>query len=245
MDLIVLGSSGSYSSPATGPCSGYLVRSGATTVWMDCGHGTFLELQRHVQPEALDAIVISHQHADHCADLTNIHIVLHFDLGLRDMPVYAPRGVHAALGGILKVDDGTFAWDFVADGDARTIGELAFRFARTDHTVETMGIDIADPSGARLVYTADTGTGWSPAVFGAAPDLLLAEATFVHARKDWAHHLSARDAGAMGREVGARSLMLTHRAPNMPFAEWEAEGADAFGAPVLVAKPGLVHRVSE
>ena len=40
MELTVLGASGSYGS-RSGACSGYLLREGDTTIWMDCGNGTF------------------------------------------------------------------------------------------------------------------------------------------------------------------------------------------------------------
>lgn len=51
------------------PCSGYLVSGGDTRVWVDAGSGTLAELQRHVRLDDLDAIWISHMHADHSADL--------------------------------------------------------------------------------------------------------------------------------------------------------------------------------
>ena len=221
------------------------MRTPTTAIWMDCGHGTFLELQRHVRPEALDAIVISHQHADHCVDLTNIHILLHYDLGIGGLPVVAPAGVHATLGALFKADDGTFDWDIVRNGDDRALGDLTFRFSRTHHTVETLGMEIEDAQGARLVYTADTGADWSPSVFGRPADLVLSEATFTHDRKDWDQHLSALEAGTIARAAGARALMLTHRAPVMDARQWEAEGTAAFGAPVLVATSGESVVVAE
>ena len=48
MDLTVLGSSGSYGSGTAGACSGYLVEAGGTSLWLDCGNGTFPHLQQHV-----------------------------------------------------------------------------------------------------------------------------------------------------------------------------------------------------
>ena len=49
MELTVLGASGSYGAPRGGACSGYLLRDGDTTIWMDCGNGTFPLLQEHVE----------------------------------------------------------------------------------------------------------------------------------------------------------------------------------------------------
>ena len=50
----------------------------------------------------------------------------------------------------------TFAWDIVADGDERQVGDLRIRFVRTDHPVETLAVRIDHPSGS-LAYSADTG----------------------------------------------------------------------------------------
>ena len=50
MELTVLGCSGSYGAPGRVACSGYLVRDGDTAIWMDCGNGTFANLQQHVDP---------------------------------------------------------------------------------------------------------------------------------------------------------------------------------------------------
>lgn len=49
--------------------SGYLVRSDATTLLLDCGHGVFGQLRQRVAPEQLDAVFCSHLHPDHIGDL--------------------------------------------------------------------------------------------------------------------------------------------------------------------------------
>ena len=59
MELTVLGCSGSYGAPAGGACSGYLVRAGDAVIWMDCGNGTFANLQQHIDPDR------SHRGRDH------------------------------------------------------------------------------------------------------------------------------------------------------------------------------------
>ena len=65
MKLTILGTATPYPRPDN-PCSGYLVQHGITSIWMDAGTGTLAELQRHIPLDRLDAIWISHAHADHC-----------------------------------------------------------------------------------------------------------------------------------------------------------------------------------
>jgi ribonuclease BN (tRNA processing enzyme) len=239
VELTVLGCSGSYGSPAGGACSGYLVRAGDATIWMDCGNGSFANLQQHANPADLTAVVITHAHADHCVDIYGLHVMYKYGLECQDLPVYAPEGVEKTLEGIVGEWTDTFDWKLVGDGDCATIGEAQLRFARTDHPLPTVAVDI-DHAGKRLVYTADTGPGWSVDAFLPAADLVLSEATYQHDDIRAPIHLSARQAGEAARAARARRLMLTHLWPTLdPVASVE-EGSEAFGRAVTLAAPHLV-----
>ncbi|GCB50418.1 metallo-beta-lactamase family protein [Streptomyces sp. NL15-2K] len=97
LTLTVLGTASPHPQPDL-PCSGYLLRDGGAEVWVDAGFGTFAELQRHTDPARLDAIWISHLHADHSADLLAAVYGLAYGGLTPDapIPVYAPAG--CALG---------------------------------------------------------------------------------------------------------------------------------------------------
>ena len=179
MELTVLGCSGSYGAPAGGACSGYLVRAGDATIWMDCGNGTFANLQQHIDPADLTAVVITHGHADHCVDLYGLHVMFRYGLDRSGVPVYAPEGLEPVLEKLVGTFGDTFDWNIVGDGDKASIGEAALRFSRTDHPPPTMAVEIAHDA-KRLIYTADTGPEWSVDAFGAGADLVLSEATYLH-----------------------------------------------------------------
>ena len=68
MRLDVLGSSGTAPS-RDNPASGFLVSEASTTSWMDAGPGTYMALLGLIDPGDIDAVLISHMHADHCTDL--------------------------------------------------------------------------------------------------------------------------------------------------------------------------------
>ena len=68
LSITVLGCSGTYAGPG-GACSGYLVRSNDTSVWVDTGPGSLANLQQHIDLASLDAIVVSHSHPDHWGEL--------------------------------------------------------------------------------------------------------------------------------------------------------------------------------
>ncbi len=233
----MLGACGSYAGPACGACSGYLVRAGGAAIWLDCGNGSFANLQRHLAVEDLSAVVITHQHPDHCVDLYSLHVMLAYGLERRGLPVYGPEGLEQHLGTLVGGDwGGTFAWTGLADGDAVTMGEVGLRFSRTDHPPPTLAVEVT-ADGRRLVYTADTGPGWSVDAFAPRADLVLSEATFQHDGESRTWHLTARQAGAAARAAGARRLVLTHIWPGLDPAASAVEGSEAFGEDVILAAP--------
>jgi ribonuclease BN (tRNA processing enzyme) len=242
VELTVLGCSGSYGAPAGGACSGYLVRAGSSVFWLDCGNGSFTNLQQHVDPAELTAVVITHSHPDHCVDLYGLHVLNKYGLERSCLPVYAPEGVEKQLQGLVGEWSDTFDWQIVGDGDRVGIDGADLRFSRTDHPPPTVAVEIAH-GGKRLVYTSDTGPEWSCETFGRDADFVLSEATYQHDDIRAPIHLSARQAGEMARAARARHLMLTHLWPGIdPIASVE-EGSEAYGKAVVLAAPHLVTHI--
>jgi hypothetical protein len=68
MRLTVLGCAGGIPTPSN-PNTALLLRAADTAVLIDFGLGAMGALQRHLDPEDLDAVVVTHLHADHTADL--------------------------------------------------------------------------------------------------------------------------------------------------------------------------------
>lgn len=243
MELTVLGCSGSFGSPPAGACSGYLVRDAETAIWVDCGNGTLPHLLGHLSVEDLDAVVVSHVHPDHCVDLYGLHVLLSYELGMSGLPVFGPDGMEGHLGALVGGNWGSaFEWQGVGDGDEAQVGSMALRFSRTDHPVPTNAVELA-ADGRRLVYTADTGPGWSVDAFGPGADLVVSESTYLHADRPVPTHLSALQAGTAAREATAGRLMITHLWPRVPPEQALLEAADAFGDTVTLAAMHLVTHV--
>ncbi len=76
-NLKVLGCDGGYPGPG-GAGSGYLVRMAGATVCLDMGPGVLARLQMELPLSGLDAVVVSHEHPDHRADLEALAVALHF-----------------------------------------------------------------------------------------------------------------------------------------------------------------------
>lgn len=242
MELTVLGCSGSFGAPIPGACSGYLVRSGSTTVWLDCGNGTFAHLQRYVSAADLSAVVVTHMHPDHSVDLYGLHVYARYGLERSGIPLYGPAGLREAMGGLVRDWGDTFDWHEVGDGDRATVGPLGLAFSRTDHPPPTVAVEVRGDD-RRLVYTSDTGPGWSVDAFEPGADLVLSEASYHHAHRPTRLHLSAREAGEGARAARAQRLVITHLWPTLDPLRSAEEAADAFGAHVTLAAPHLVTTI--
>lgn len=242
LTLTVLGCSGTYAGP-DGACSGYLVRGGGTTVVCDLGAGTLANLQRHLPPAAVDAVVLSHEHPDHWLDLPLLRNALRYVLGAPDraLPVYGTAGTLALAEAVIGELAPTLVWHTVEDGSSATIGGLRLRWSGTDHPVETVALRV-DGGDRSLLYSADTGAGWVPGELGAGVGTFVCEASLRPEDEGQVQHLSAAQAGALAAEVGAGRLVLTHLVPGVEVAAQRAAAAAAYAGPVDVAVTGGDYR---
>jgi ribonuclease BN (tRNA processing enzyme) len=233
-----LGTCGSYPGPG-GACSGYLVRGEGTTVWVDAGNGTMANLQHHTDLPDIDAVVLSHEHPDHWADIEGFRVACAYVIGRRDVPLYAPRSLRRVLSGNVKK---VFDWHDVADSDEARIGGLGFRFSRTDHGPETLAMRI-DGGGRSLAYSADTGPRWSFTRLGPGIDAALCEATFTAPFEGASRHLSGRQAAHLAGDADVGRLLLTHFWPTLSTDEIVAEAAAEFGGTVEAAATNKEYEV--
>ncbi|HEX8803905.1 MAG TPA: MBL fold metallo-hydrolase, partial [Acidimicrobiales bacterium] len=237
--VTVLGSSGTY--PGAGEaCSGYLVRSPGATVAVDLGSGTLARLQEHVEVADLDAVVLTHEHPDHWLDLPVLRNAMRYVLGLAGLPVHGTAGTLAAALAVAGELGPTLVWSTIEAGSEVAVGDQRLRFSRTDHPVETLAVRV-DTGGRSLLLSADTGPGWDPGPAGAGVDLFVCEATLRPEDEGRAQHLSARQAGALARSLGAGRLVVTHVAPGVDDAAQGRAAAEAFGGPVDVAADGATY----
>ena len=70
-----------------GACSGYLVEEDGICLLVDCGNGVFGKLRRYRDYGAVDAVVISHLHADHFLDLVPYSYALTYAPKRQPVPI--------------------------------------------------------------------------------------------------------------------------------------------------------------
>ena len=239
LSVTVLGCSGTYAGPG-GACSGYLVRTASTSIWMDCGAGTLANVQRHVRLQDLDGIVVSHSHPDHWLELPVLANALRYGVGVPDLglPLLWTAGTAELYAAIASDPGGTLATRVIDEHSTATIGDIDLSFSRTDHPVETLAIR-AEHEGRSIVYTADTGNAWRLASLGPdlgrTIDLAIVEATLDESDVDVVQHLTASQAGRQAAEAGVATLVLTHLAPGSDPEARRSDAARAFAGPIEVA----------
>ncbi|MFF5493214.1 MBL fold metallo-hydrolase [Streptomyces aquilus] len=251
LSVTVLGTASPHPGPDT-PCSGYLVRGGGAEVWVDAGFGSFAELRRHTDPARLDAIWISHLHADHYADLTAaVYGFAYGGLTLpAPVPVYAPRDCAARLAGFFGRGDtgflsGVFDFRILRHGYAVQHGELVMTATAVEHDVEAYGLRV-EAGGRVLAYSGDTGPCDALLRLAGGADLFVCEADVdAHGEGEVDPvHLTPEEAGAGARMAGGvGKLMITHVGPTLGVEDATARAASAFGGPTCAARVGETHVV--
>ncbi|MFZ0090717.1 MAG: MBL fold metallo-hydrolase [Solirubrobacteraceae bacterium] len=262
MRVTVLGKSPAWQD-AAGACSGYLVQEDGFTVLLDCGNGVFSKLRPICDYVDVDAVVITHMHADHFLDLVPFSYALRFAPRQQPVPVGGWPGTdHPARPALYLPPRGTGIVRRVSEcwGDADLVpaaftvaefaaaqplrlGPLTLRFCEVPHYVLTHAVQVAG-SGSRFTFGADCGPNDALVGFARDTDLLMVEATLTRPEHDRVRgHLTAREAGEHGQAAGARRLVVTHYSDELDPELTRTEAAAGYGGGVELAGEGVVYTV--
>jgi ribonuclease BN (tRNA processing enzyme) len=263
--ITVLGKSPAWQD-ADGACSGYLVEEEGVSLLLDCGNGVFSKLRRFRDYVDVDAVVVSHLHADHILDLVPYASALTYAPRQQPVPVdrwpgtdnparprlLVPEGGRDALrkvcgGGGMPEDHVERAFDLheYAPEDVVEVGAMRVRFHRVPHYLPTCAVDVASGNGGgRFTYGADSAPNEELVRFADGTDLLMIDATLPRPEREGPRgHLTPAEAGEHGSRARVRRLVLTHISDELD-EEWaRAEAEKAFGGPVDVAHEGAVFTV--
>jgi ribonuclease BN (tRNA processing enzyme) len=247
MELIVLGACGTYPK-AGGACSGYLLRHEGFTLWMDAGHGTLSELQKHVPVTEVDAIFLSHAHPDHFVDVYPFFysLFVHPDRPNQKVPIYGPKMVKERMGRLLTRRDGKEDFDSVLPwktfewGNIEEVGPLRLTAFEAAHSCTNVCLRV-EADGSVLCYTGDTGMHPALEKGAAGADLFLCEATWLEDEMSIPEpiHLRAREAGEIATRAGAEKLLLTHVWPHNDMTKVAEQAAAEYSGPLEIVDSGM------
>lgn len=254
--LTVLGCSGSVPGPGT-EASGYLLEAGDVRLVLDLGHGTLARLQAIRDSFDITAVLLSHLHPDHCADLTALVTVRRFfpnppfDPFERRLPVYAPAEAPSRFAALHAPSERDRLDTDLSDVfDFRPLGPSTFQIDGVEVTVAPMA-HICEAYGFRitfdgrsLVYTGDTARCTELDRLATDADVLLAEASWENQGSYPANlHMTGKEAGQLAREANVSRLLLTHI---LPWTDKDAvfnDASEAFAGPVTVVEQGDVFQI--
>jgi ribonuclease BN (tRNA processing enzyme) len=253
VELTVLGKSPAMPD-ADGANSGYLLRHQGYTLLVDCGSGVFSKLRALADPLEVDAVLITHLHADHTTDLIPFSHALNYPYahhGKRPA-LWGPPGSQkgfATLCGIYGAESQIEqAFEFAEyNGDATLdMGPFEIRLGAVPHYVPTWACDFRAGDGGRITFGADCGPNDAIVELARGTDLLMLEATegpqaLGHepsSGNEFRGHLSAQEAGELARRAGAKRLLLTHYSDELDASELRSAAHASFGADVELATEG-------
>lgn len=248
--LYVAGSSSAVPRPGRAN-SGYLLRSQGCTLAIDFGTGAFSRLRERLEPTQLDAVIISHMHADHFFDLVPLRYALRYEMQrAQPLPIYLPPGgieIAKTIGNPLKEDadfyEGVLALHEYSPDRPLTIRECTIGFTPTVHYIPAYAMRI-DAGAGVLGYSADTAPCDQVPELVRGADLFLCEAALGAGGKENGQrgHLNAHEAGEMARRAGVRHLVLTHYSAKAHPHSLREAAAQAFSGEITVADDGMEFR---
>lgn len=261
MRVTVLGKSPAWQD-AGGACSGYLIEDGSTCLLNDCGNGVFSKLRRVRDYTRVDAVVISHMHADHFFDLIPYAFALVYAPRQQPVPVarwsgvadpprpplYLPPGGLAVVNGVIEAIGAKGLIEQAFDvheydpAEELRIGELTLTFQPVPHYIPTWAIKYVDTAGKTYVYGADHRPNDEIVEFARDADLVVLESTLPRPERSGDRgHMTPHESGEHANRAGAKRLVLTHMSDELDQLWAKTEAEDAFGGPVAVAGEGSVY----
>jgi ribonuclease BN (tRNA processing enzyme) len=254
--LTVLGKSPSWQD-ADGACSGYLLQDDGTAILLDCGNGVFGKLRHYADYMDVDAVVLSHMHADHFLDLVPFSYALTYgpraeglDRAARPRLVCPPGAgemVRRVVGTWGKEDlvENAFRTEEYEAGSAVEVGPLRISFHPVPHFIDAYGISVESARrGGRFVYGGDSGPAAELVELARGADLLLVEATLPQPEGEGDRgHQTPEEAGEQARDAGVGKVVITHISDELDQEDARRRASEAFGASVEVAREGAVYEI--
>lgn len=215
MKVTILGFWGGYPSQNIGT-TGYLVQSQNFNLLLDVGSGTLLELEKHLDPLDLDAVLLTHYHHDHTADVGVLQYLwqLNEKKETKILPIYG----HAED----PLNFGALTWPNASKGISYMedtellIGPFKITFKKTIHPVPAFATRIEEKnSGQVLTFTSDTQFFSGLIDFAKDSDLLITDTNFFQDFEGTKWHLTTKESAKLFNESHSQKMLISHLSPKL------------------------------
>ena len=192
--------------------SSFLIEQDGFRCLVDCGSGVLANLQNYIEPRELDAVIISHYHADHIADIGVLQHAAMVGMQLKEWqtPLLIYGHDQDADGFRNLSYKGVTEGRVIRERDKLQLGPWQVTFCETVHPVYCLAMRFS-AEGKSVVFTADTGWREELIPFSKDADLLVCESNLYEKYIGIIEgHLSGSQAGQLAEQVGAKAMILTH-----------------------------------
>ncbi|WP_078381521.1 MBL fold metallo-hydrolase [Sutcliffiella halmapala] len=241
MKLTVVGYWGGY--PAVNSAtSGYLVEHNNFRLLIDCGSGVLAQLQNYIDVTDLDAVILSHYHHDHVADIGPLQFarLISFYMGksVTQLPIY---GHQEDSKGFASLSHKEYTRGVAYDPtQALQVGPFTIEFLKTSHPVPCYAMKVSAENSS-FVYTADTSYQESFIPFTKGADLLISECNlYAHQNGQAAGHMNSHDAAKVAKASEVPKLLLTHLPHFGNIGDLVVEASTIYQGEIALAHKGYI-----
>lgn len=248
MELYLLGTGTCAPNPRRAP-SGYFLAIGPTRFLIDPGPGALSRAAAAgIDPFDIEAIVLTHHHLDHSADLMPYLFSYKNCVAnrpRRDTRIIAPEGFTDVFGKLLDVyrqwvlsDEYSVSVEEMTEASVEFPG-VVISSAPMLHGANAIGYKFEKKGGPALAYSGDTGYCEEIVKLAEGADLLLLECSY----PDGAGvegHLTPSEAAQVALRSGAKKLALTHFYPETDTDAAKKVISDAgYGGEIIIGEDGM------
>jgi len=244
LKLTIIGFWGGYPS-VNGASSAYLLEKDGFRLMLDFGSGVLSKIQQYINVTDIDAVLITHYHSDHIADIGVLQHALYVENYLAQTKKVVEIYGHAEN----EYEFSKFEHDFTKGvhydpNEVLKLGPFYIRFLKTRHSVPCYGMRITDGE-STIVYTADSAYQTEWIKFSRDANLLLADTNFYAAQDGTdAGHMTSEEVGTIAENANVKELLLTHLPHFGDHEQLVAEAAKVYSGKITLAKEGLTWRSS-
>jgi ribonuclease BN (tRNA processing enzyme) len=217
--------------------SAYLLSSGTCKILVDAGPSVVRRLLEFgVRVNDVDAIILTHFHVDHSADLSTFLFACNYGLEPRVKPllVIGGQGVHAFYRGLVHI----YPWILPKSYELTVKSMTRFSFVmeglevetdRMNHNRESIGVRISGPK--TVVFSGDTGYSRNLVKLANRADLFITECSFPERKVKG--HMNLEALKKIVGEARPERVIISHLYP-----EWD-DFHGLLREPFLLAEDGL------
>lgn len=240
MKVTVVGFWGGY--PASnGASSAYLVEDEDYVLVLDFGSGVLSKLQTFKQVRDLDAVILSHYHADHIADIGVLQHAVLVNNYITDDKKILPIYGHTEDEDVFQTLTDDFTKGVAYDpNEALQLGPFTIHFFKTNHSVPCYGMRITNGKHT-FVYTADSAYQEEWIDFCKDAHMLLTDCNLYADQTDLdVGHMTSKQAAYIAKQANVKELVLTHLPHYGDHQQLVSEAKEEFSGTIHLAYEGFV-----